>query len=142
MEMGLVSMAHEHQPLLSQQAGIDADVMNNVDYGDRTGGTADCTGKEESIGKQVMQQQQPQQCKGAQDDSSAGQGSTVSAVSAVETAATAVTAADVDVSSMTVREQLAYLWATIRQPGILHPTLFIFLWQISPSSESAMFFFT
>ncbi|CAI5979638.1 unnamed protein product [Closterium sp. NIES-64] len=44
--------------------------------------------------------------------------------------------------AMDVRAQALYLWATIRQPSILMPTLFIFLWQITPSSDTAMFFFT
>ncbi|XP_074581345.1 folate-biopterin transporter 1, chloroplastic [Curcuma longa] len=33
------------------------------------------------------------------------------------------------------------LWAAIKQPDIFLPTLFIFLWQATPHSESAMFFF-
>ncbi|GJP39706.1 hypothetical protein CLOM_g24049 [Closterium sp. NIES-68] len=46
------------------------------------------------------------------------------------------------IPAMDVRAQVLYLWATIRQPSILMPTLFIFLWQITPSSDTAMFFFT
>ncbi|CAI5509936.1 unnamed protein product [Closterium sp. Naga37s-1] len=38
--------------------------------------------------------------------------------------------------------QVVFLWETIRQPAILLPTTFIFLWQATPHSETAMFFFT
>ncbi|CAI7762818.1 unnamed protein product [Closterium sp. NIES-54] len=38
--------------------------------------------------------------------------------------------------------QVVFLWETIRQPAILLPTAFIFLWQATPHSETAMFFFT
>ncbi|KAH9331023.1 hypothetical protein KI387_003131, partial [Taxus chinensis] len=34
------------------------------------------------------------------------------------------------------------LWSTVRQPNIFLPTLFIFLWQATPQSDTAMFFFT
>ncbi|XP_057820866.2 folate-biopterin transporter 1, chloroplastic isoform X2 [Cryptomeria japonica] len=34
------------------------------------------------------------------------------------------------------------LWGTVRQPNIFLPTLFIFLWQATPQSDTAMFFFT
>ncbi|CAI5505565.1 unnamed protein product [Closterium sp. Naga37s-1] len=37
---------------------------------------------------------------------------------------------------------VVFLWETIRQPAILLPTAFIFLWQATPHSETAMFFFT
>jgi hypothetical protein len=33
------------------------------------------------------------------------------------------------------------LWGAVRQRGILLPTLFVFLWQASPSAESALFYF-
>ncbi|KAF3796092.1 Folate-biopterin transporter 1 [Nymphaea thermarum] len=39
-------------------------------------------------------------------------------------------------------QQVTQLWDTVRQPNILLPTLFIFLWQATPQSDSAMFFFT
>ncbi|GAQ78782.1 Biopterin transport-related protein [Klebsormidium nitens] len=42
----------------------------------------------------------------------------------------------------TSKEQLLYLWEVIREPAILLPTLFIFFWQATPQSETAMFFFT
>ncbi|GJP78327.1 hypothetical protein CLOP_g8647, partial [Closterium sp. NIES-67] len=38
--------------------------------------------------------------------------------------------------------QLVFLWETVRQPAILLPTTFIFLWQATPHSETAMFYFT
>eukprot|EP00249_Psilotum_nudum_P020132 c27576_g3_i2 orf=322-2052(+) len=37
--------------------------------------------------------------------------------------------------------QLFYLWQTVKEPAILFPTMFIFLWQATPTSDSAMFFF-
>ncbi|CAM6082442.1 unnamed protein product [Calypogeia fissa] len=40
------------------------------------------------------------------------------------------------------RKQIGYLWQTVKEPNILLPTLFIFLWQATPTSETAMFFFT
>ncbi|OVA05431.1 Biopterin transport-related protein BT1 [Macleaya cordata] len=40
------------------------------------------------------------------------------------------------------KQNIIQLWAAIRQPNILLPTLFIFLWQATPHSESAMFYFT
>jgi len=40
------------------------------------------------------------------------------------------------------REQLQRVWQAIRQKAILWPTLFIFVWQASPSAESAFFYFT
>ncbi|CAN6464872.1 unnamed protein product [Victoria cruziana] len=39
-------------------------------------------------------------------------------------------------------QQVMQLWDTVRQPDIFLPTLFIFLWQATPQSDSAMFFFT
>lgn len=40
------------------------------------------------------------------------------------------------------KSQLSCLWATVREPNIFMPTLFIFLWQATPTSDTAMFFFT
>lgn len=40
------------------------------------------------------------------------------------------------------KQKLLQLWTAVRQPEIFFPTLFIFLWQATPHSESAMFFFT
>ncbi|CAN1310431.1 Folate-biopterin transporter 1, chloroplastic, partial [Linum perenne] len=34
------------------------------------------------------------------------------------------------------------LWGAIREPNIFLPTLFLFLWQSTPQSDSAMFYFT
>ena len=135
--MGAASAVHEHQPLLSQQAGIKENGTNGFDYAEGARDSADNPHAEEGIREQSMlqQQQQQHQEQGKEEEEERDGSMAMTRVSAASVA-------DVDVSSMTVREQLAYLWATIRQPGILHPTLFIFLWQISPSSESAMFFFT
>uniref|UniRef100_A0ACD5UPB5 Uncharacterized protein n=1 Tax=Avena sativa TaxID=4498 RepID=A0ACD5UPB5_AVESA len=38
-------------------------------------------------------------------------------------------------------QHIKQLWASVKQPQIFLPTLFIFLWQATPHSESAMFFF-
>lgn len=40
------------------------------------------------------------------------------------------------------KENIFQLLETIRQPNVFLPTLFIFLWQATPQSDSAMFFFT
>lgn len=40
------------------------------------------------------------------------------------------------------KSQLSCLWATVGEPNIFMPTLFIFLWQATPTSDTAMFFFT
>ena len=37
--------------------------------------------------------------------------------------------------------QAVRLWDAIRQPAILYPALFVFLWQATPSADSAMFYF-
>eukprot|EP00850_Spirogloea_muscicola_P002563 SM000010S04201 [mRNA] locus=s10:280451:284029:+ [translate_table: standard] len=42
----------------------------------------------------------------------------------------------------TIKTQLTYLWETIRQPTILLPTIFLFAWQATPQSDTAMFYFT
>ncbi|KAK1295807.1 hypothetical protein QJS10_CPB15g02057 [Acorus calamus] len=39
------------------------------------------------------------------------------------------------------RQNILQLWDAVKQPNILLPTLFIFLWQATPQSDSAMFFF-
>ncbi len=41
-----------------------------------------------------------------------------------------------------VKNQFKSIWSTIRQKSILLPTLFVFLWQATPSADSAFFFFT
>ena len=40
------------------------------------------------------------------------------------------------------RQHIIQLWDTVKQPNVLLPTLFIFLWQATPQSDSAMFYFT
>ena len=40
------------------------------------------------------------------------------------------------------KSQLSCLWATVKEPNIFMPTIFIFLWQATPTSDTAMFFFT
>ncbi|CAM8986131.1 unnamed protein product [Rhodiola kirilowii] len=40
------------------------------------------------------------------------------------------------------RQNLIELWKAVRQPNVFLPTLFIFLWQATPQSDSAMFYFT
>ena len=39
-------------------------------------------------------------------------------------------------------EQIKQLWQTLKQKAILAPVIFIFLWQSTPSGDSAFFFFT
>ncbi|KAL1543261.1 folate-biopterin transporter 1, chloroplastic-like [Salvia divinorum] len=40
------------------------------------------------------------------------------------------------------KSSIMQLWSAVKQPNVLLPTLFIFLWQATPHSESAMFYFT
>ncbi|GAB4843360.1 hypothetical protein Ancab_013326 [Ancistrocladus abbreviatus] len=40
------------------------------------------------------------------------------------------------------KQNIIQLWEAVRQPNVFFPTLFIFLWQATPQSDSAMFFFT
>lgn len=40
------------------------------------------------------------------------------------------------------KQSILQLWHTVKQPNVFLPTLFIFLWQATPQSDSAMFFFT
>lgn len=40
------------------------------------------------------------------------------------------------------KEDIIMLWGAVKQPNVLLPTLFIFLWQATPQSDSAMFYFT
>ncbi|GKV19622.1 hypothetical protein SLEP1_g29853 [Rubroshorea leprosula] len=40
------------------------------------------------------------------------------------------------------REHIIELWKAFRQPNVFLPTVFIFLWQATPQSDSAMFYFT
>ncbi|KAK8458988.1 hypothetical protein SEVIR_2G052200v4 [Setaria viridis] len=39
------------------------------------------------------------------------------------------------------KQHVRQLWTSVKQPSIFLPTLFIFLWQATPQSDSAMFFF-
>lgn len=41
-----------------------------------------------------------------------------------------------------IRSQIGQLWRAITQKSILLPTLFVFIWQATPSADSAFFFFT
>ncbi|KAJ7954864.1 folate-biopterin transporter 1, chloroplastic-like [Quillaja saponaria] len=40
------------------------------------------------------------------------------------------------------KQNIIQLWGAVRQPNVFLPTLFIFLWQATPQSDSAMFYFT
>ncbi len=40
-----------------------------------------------------------------------------------------------------LRSQGSALWSTISTRSILYPTIFCFLWNATPSSETAMFYF-
>lgn len=40
------------------------------------------------------------------------------------------------------KQSFAQLWEAVKQPNVYYPTLFVFLWQATPQSDSAMFFFT
>ncbi|KAL3812603.1 hypothetical protein ACJIZ3_013871 [Penstemon smallii] len=40
------------------------------------------------------------------------------------------------------KNSLSQLWDAVKQPNVFLPTLFIFLWQATPQSDSAMFYFT
>ncbi|CAH2059835.1 unnamed protein product [Thlaspi arvense] len=42
----------------------------------------------------------------------------------------------------TSKQNMVQLWSAIKQPNVFLPTLFIFLWQATPHSDSAMFYFT
>lgn len=44
--------------------------------------------------------------------------------------------------TITIRQQLKLLWQALRQKSILLPTLFIFIWQATPSADSAFFYFS
>uniref|UniRef100_A0A0D9W036 Major facilitator superfamily (MFS) profile domain-containing protein n=1 Tax=Leersia perrieri TaxID=77586 RepID=A0A0D9W036_9ORYZ len=41
----------------------------------------------------------------------------------------------------TSKRHIMQIWTSVKQPNIFLPTLFIFLWQATPQSDSAMFFF-
>lgn len=40
------------------------------------------------------------------------------------------------------KDSIVELWQAVKQPNVFLPTLFIFLWQATPHSEAAMFYFT
>lgn len=40
------------------------------------------------------------------------------------------------------KNSITQLLVAVKQPNVLLPTLFIFLWQATPQSDSAMFYFT
>lgn len=40
------------------------------------------------------------------------------------------------------KQNIVELWGAVRQPHVFLPTIFIFLWQATPQSDSAMFYFT
>ncbi|CAI0559459.1 unnamed protein product [Linum tenue] len=42
----------------------------------------------------------------------------------------------------TSKHHIIQLWGAVKQPNVFLPTLFIFLWQSTPHSDSAMFYFT
>ncbi|XP_073054401.1 folate-biopterin transporter 1, chloroplastic isoform X1 [Primulina eburnea] len=42
----------------------------------------------------------------------------------------------------TSKHSMIQLWDTVKQPNVFLPTVFIFLWQATPHSDSAMFYFT
>lgn len=42
---------------------------------------------------------------------------------------------------MPLRLQVKTLWTAIKQPTILYPAVFVFLWQATPSADSALFYF-
>ncbi|WCJ23802.1 Major facilitator superfamily protein [Euphorbia peplus] len=42
----------------------------------------------------------------------------------------------------TSKKHIIELWGAVKQPHVFLPTLFIFLWQATPHSDSAMFYFT
>ena len=40
------------------------------------------------------------------------------------------------------KQNIIQLWDAVRQPTVFLPTIFLFLWQATPQSDSAMFYFT
>ncbi len=49
---------------------------------------------------------------------------------------------DTHKTQLSLSQQIKQLWQAVKQKSILLPTLFIFLWQATPSADSAFFFFT
>ncbi|PSF35699.1 folate/biopterin family MFS transporter [Aphanothece hegewaldii CCALA 016] len=61
----------------------------------------------------------------------------------VETKITSRTTDETESSDkITINQQIRQLWRAITQKSILLPMIFIFLWQATPSADSAFFFFT
>ena len=52
-----------------------------------------------------------------------------------------VTSADGDGQAI-VKDQIQQLWQALKQKAIWMPTLFLFLWQCTPTAESAFFYFS
>ncbi|MBR8832343.1 MAG: Folate-biopterin transporter [Chroococcopsis gigantea SAG 12.99] len=50
--------------------------------------------------------------------------------------------AGVTVGKQEVKQQVKQLWGAVTQKSILLPTAFIFIWQATPSADSAFFYFT
>jgi len=63
------------------------------------------------------------------------------AVGDTSSTAAAAAAAVVPAESGGLREQVDALWQAIKQPSIYKPVLFLFLWQSTPTSDGAFFFF-
>jgi folate/biopterin transporter len=40
-----------------------------------------------------------------------------------------------------LQQQVGQVWRTLRQPSILLPVLFVFVWQATPSADAALFYF-
>ncbi|VFQ65264.1 unnamed protein product [Cuscuta campestris] len=40
------------------------------------------------------------------------------------------------------KKNIIQLWGAVKEPNVFLPTIFIFLWQATPQSDSAMFYFT
>jgi folate/biopterin transporter len=49
---------------------------------------------------------------------------------------------ETNTNTPTVVEQIQQVWGAIRQKSIWLPTAFLFIWQATPSADSAFFFFT
>lgn len=43
--------------------------------------------------------------------------------------------------NMNISQQLQTLWSAVKEPSVWKPTLFLFLWQSTPTSEGAFFYF-
>ncbi len=70
----------------------------------------------------------------------AGGGGAAASSFAIEAAASSPPPALAALSAR-VRSQGAALWGAVKQKDILLPTVFVFLWQATPTADSAMFYF-